>query len=138
MKLGKETFIWHEEKSVILSCSIGDYTIVHAMVYIGNLVRIGDNCKIQAFAYIPTGVTIGDRCFIGPRVTFTNDKYPPSGKENWLKTKVGNSVIIGAGAVICPGVTIGNCAFIGAGSVVTKDIPAGEMWVGNPARKLDK
>lgn len=77
---------------------------------------------------------IGDDVFIGPRVTFTNDKYPPS--PDWLVTTVGDRASIGAGAIILPGLTLGEGCMIGAGAVVTKDVPAGETWVGNPARKL--
>ena len=112
----------------------GDNTEVGAYTEIGGLV--GDYCKIQAFVFIPPGVIIGDRVFIGPGVVFTNDKHPNSGKE-WTQanTIVEDDVSIGANATILP-VIIGKGAKIGAGSVVTKDVPAGETWVGNPAKTL--
>jgi UDP-2-acetamido-3-amino-2,3-dideoxy-glucuronate N-acetyltransferase len=126
--------IWHPEKSTILDCKIGRGTVIHSHVWIGNDVSIGENCKVQAFAFIPDGVEIADHVFIGPRVTFTNDKYPPSNGTGWEKTQVGAYAVIGAGAVILPGVTIGAHAMVGAGSVVTRDVPIGAVVYGNPAR----
>ena len=81
-------------------------------------------------------MTIEDDVFIGPRTTFTNDKYPPSTKEQWQQTLIKKGAAIGAGTVIICGVTIGEGARIGAGSVVTHDVPAGEVWCGNPARRI--
>ncbi|MAH46483.1 hypothetical protein CMI37_11665 [Candidatus Pacearchaeota archaeon] len=130
--------IWHPELSNIGDCVIGANCIVHSHVWIGDGVIIGDNVKIQAFSFIPSGVTIEADVFIGPRVTFTNDKNPPSGGKDWTNTLVGKGAVIGAGAIILPGITIGPGAAIGAGAVVTKDVPGGETWVGNPAKKLCK
>jgi len=79
-------------------------------------------------------VSIGSNCFIAPRVTFTNDKYPPSGKPNWKHTVIEDDVAIGAGSTILPGVRIKKGALIGAGSVVTHDIGENEVWCGNPAK----
>lgn len=105
---------------------------------IGNEVSIGNRCRIGAHCFIPEGVIIADDVFIGPKVCFTNDKYPPSGKENWGMTVVKSGAAIGAGSVILTGVCIGEKALIGAGSVVTKNVPAGEVWCGNPARFIKK
>lgn len=124
--------IWHPEKSVILTDDIGEDSTIHAPVWIGKDVHIGKACRVQAFSFIPEGAQIEDFVFIGPNVTFTNDKHPPS--QEWQKTFVGMGASIGAGTVILPGVTIGEFAVIGAGSVVTKDVPPKEMWFGNPAR----
>lgn len=126
--------VWHPEKSVILNCQIDDYCTIHAPVWIGNGVRIGEGTKVQAFTFIPECVTIGKNVFIGPHVCFTNDRHPPSQKENWVSTVVGDNVSIGAGAVITPGVTIGEGARIAAGAVVTKDVPPGDHIRGVPAR----
>lgn len=95
---------------------------------------IGNRVKIRAFTFIPTGVVIEDDVFIGPHVTFTNDKYPKI-NTNWklLKTTVKRGASIGAGSVILP-ITIGRNSFIGAGSVVTKDIPDNVVATGNPAK----
>lgn len=128
--------IYHPEKSVLLDFTIGEDCTVHAPVWIGNNVRIGNRVKIQAFAFIPEGVTLGDDVFIGPNVTFTNDKHPPSTKNNWFQTFVHNSAVIGAGSTILPGVIIGHHAVVGAGSVVTKNVPSNATVAGNPAKPL--
>lgn len=116
--------------------SVGTHVNIHSHVWIGDEVEIPNYMSIQAFCFIPNGVTFEEGVFLGPRVTFTNDKHPPSDK--WSKTHVGRNATIGAGAIILPGVTIGANAVIGAGSVVTKDVPEGVTVVGNPAKPLDK
>lgn len=132
MKIGQGTKIWHQEHSNIQDCEIGFNCTIHSHVWIGEGVKIGNNVKIQAFSFIPTGVTIGNDCFIGPRVTFTNDKYPPS--DNWTNTIVEDGASLGAGVVVLPGITIGKNSKVGAGSVVTKDVPPNTVVCGNPAR----
>lgn len=136
--IGKGTKIWHPTKSVILECVMGEDCTVHAPVWIGKQVVIGDRVKIQAFSFIPEGVTIQDDVFIGPRVTFLNDKHPPSGKDKWELTLVATGASIGAGAIILPGVIIGEGAMIGAGAVVIRDVAPGETWCGNPAKPICK
>jgi UDP-2-acetamido-3-amino-2,3-dideoxy-glucuronate N-acetyltransferase len=135
MKAGLKTKIWHPELSTLLNCVVGERCTIHSHVWIGDNVVIGDDCKVQAFAFIPDGVVIGNGVFVGPRVTFTNDRYPPASKADWLGTTVEDGVVIGAGAVILPGVRIGARAFVGAGAVVTKDVPNGALVYGNPARE---
>ena len=135
--VGNGTKIWHEHLSTILDCYIGENCIIHSHVWIGHGVEIGNNCKIQAFSFIPSGVKIGNNVFIGPRVTFTNDKYPPqTSSDKWLQTIIEDDVSIGAGAVILPGITIKSGARIGAGAVVTKDVQRSQLVVGNPARPV--
>ena len=131
---GKGTKFWHDHLSNIGQCIIGENCTIHSHVWIADRVSIGSGCRIQAFCFIPAGVRIGRDVFLGPRVTFTNDKYPPGSSEEWRVTVVGDNVSIGAGAVILPGITIGDRARIGAGSVVTKDVPAGALVYGNPAK----
>ncbi|MFA7099482.1 MAG: acyltransferase [Eubacteriales bacterium] len=131
--------IWHKDKvNIYGDCKIGKNVNIGAFVEIGPGVEIGHDTSIAAFCFIPSGVKIGHNCFIGPRVTFTNDKYPPSGEENWLKTAVLNKASIGAGSTILPGVIIGYDAKVGAGSVVTKNVPAGATVCGNPAKIINK
>jgi len=131
--------IWKPELTNILpGAVIGEGTSIAAFTEIGKNVIIGNNCKIQAFVFIPKGVMIGSGVFIGPSVTFTNDRYPSSieyGK--FEKTFVEDNVSIGAGSTIRCGVTLGAGSIIGAGSVVTNDVPAGEVWYGVPATKQE-
>ena len=129
------TKFWEKHTSNISKSAVfGKWCVIHSHVWIGDKVKIGNGCKIQAFSFIPPGVTIGDSVFIGPHVCFTNDKHPPSGGKGWSETVVEDNVSIGANSTILPGIRIGEGAKIGAGSVVTKDVPPGETWVGNPAR----
>lgn len=121
----------------LYGCSVGDGTKVDAFVYVEEDVTIGDDCTIRPFTFIPTGVTIGDRVFIAPNVTFTNDRRPSAtGEWELEETVVEDGAGIGAGAVICPGVTIGEGSLVGAGAVVTDDVPPETTVVGNPAREL--
>lgn len=131
LKIGASK-LWHPEFSNIGNCVIGDGCIIHSHVWIGDNVKIGNRVRIQAFSFIPDGVEIGDNVFIGPRCTFTNDKYPPS--DEWLKTLVKDGASLGAGTIVLPGITIGRSAKIGAGSLVTKNIPDFALAYGNPAR----
>ena len=137
--VGEGTKIWHPELSNIYGPTIGKDCNVGALVEIRADVIIGDECKIQAFTFIPGGVRIGDRVFIGPRVTFTNDKHPKA-VGGWipLETWVEDDVNIGAGAVILPGITLGKGCTVGAGAVVTKDVSPGITVVGNPAKEMKK
>ena len=118
----------------LYKCRIGKNCKIDAFVYIEEGVVIGNRVKIRSFTFIPTGVVIEDDVFIGPHVTFTNDKYPKVNTD-WklLKTIVKRGASIGGGSVILP-ITIGKNSLIGAGSVVTRDIPDNAIAVGNPAK----
>lgn len=119
----------------------GDGVFVGPFVEIGGA-KIGKNTRISSHSYIPPGVVIGEECFIAHGVMFTNDVYSDvpqydtleelGRKWNLRKTVVGNHVRIGSNCTILP-VNIGDGAIIGAGSVVTKDVPAGETWIGTAA-----
>jgi len=121
----------------LYKCRIGKESKIDAFVYIEEGVSIGDRVKIRPFTFIPTGVTIEDDVFIGPNVTFTNDKFPKINAD-WklLRTTIKKGASIGAGSVILP-VTVGENSLVGAGSVVTKDIPNNVTVAGNPARIID-
>lgn len=122
----------------LYKCQIGEDCKVDAFVYIEEGVIIGNRVKIRAFTFIPEGVTIEDDVFIGPNVSFLNDKYPRSrGTWKLLKTKVKKGASIGGGSIILA-VTIGKNSLIGAGSVVTRDIPDNVLAYGNPAKIIRK
>lgn len=137
--IGEGTKIWYPELSNLYGCRIGKNCNIGAFVEIRASVVIGDRCKIQAFAFLPEGIYVGNEVFIGPNVTFTNDKYPKAvGTWEYLKTFIENGVNIGAGAVILPGIRIGEGATVGAGAVVTRNVSAGVTVIGNPAREVEK
>ena len=125
---------------VLPKAQIGENCNICAHVLIENDVQVGNNVTIKSGVQLWDGVTIEDNVFIGPNVSFTNDRYPRSKNEKWKlkKTIVRHSASIGAGTVVLCGIEIGENAMIGAGSVVTKNIPAGELWVGNPAKFIKK
>jgi len=136
-KIGKGARIYDQVN--LYGCDIGENTKIDSFVYIEEGVKIGKNVKVRPFTFIPEGVTIEDDVFIGPGVTFTNDKYPRSlGDWEKLRTVVKKGASIGAGSVILPGITIGEGSMVGAGSVVTKDVPPGATVAGNPAVPLSE
>lgn len=126
--------VWQPTK-VYSTAKIGKDVNIGTFCEIGNNVVIGDRVRIGAMTFIPEGVVIEDDAWIGPRVTFSNDTYPPSGRDQWKTTVIKKYARLGAGVCVLPGVTIGENALIGMGSVVTKDVPAGEKWAGVPARR---
>lgn len=138
-RIGEETVVW--QYSVILAdAQIGRNCNINCHTFIENDVVLGDNVTVKSGVYLWDGLRVGNNVFIGPNVTFTNDKYPRSKQypEEFQKTIIEANVSIGAGSVILGGITIGENALIGAGSVVTKSIPGGELWLGNPARFIRK
>lgn len=142
----------------VQSTLIGEDTRIWQFVVILPKARIGSDCNICAHCFIESNVTIGDRVtvksgvqlwdgvrleddvFVGPNVTFTNDKYPRSRiyPEEFSSVVIRKGASIGGGAVLLPGIEIGEGAVVGAGAVVTKSVLAGEIVVGNPARPLKK
>jgi acetyltransferase-like isoleucine patch superfamily enzyme len=137
-RYGAGTKIWHFV-NILEGAEIGDHCVIGSYVEIGRGVKIGDHCKIEAGAYIPQGVTIGNRVFIGPGATFTNDKHPRA-EQSWecAPTVVQDGASIGANATVVCGVTIGANAVVGAGAVVSRSVPPGEVYVGNPAKPIKK
>lgn len=133
--IGEGTRVW--QFSIILKgARIGANCNVNAHCFIENDVVIGNNVTVKCGVQLWDGLRIGDDVFIGPNVTFTNDKYPRSKKypDEFPRTVVGRGASIGANATILCGISIGRNAMIGAGSVVTKNVPDGELWYGSPAR----
>jgi UDP-2-acetamido-3-amino-2,3-dideoxy-glucuronate N-acetyltransferase len=137
--IGDGTKVW--QYSIILQgAQVGSNCNINAQCFIENDVVIGNNVTVKCGVQLWDGITVEDDVFIGPNATFTNDKYPRSKvyPEQFVRTIVKKKASIGANATILCGVTIGENAMIGAGSVVTKDVPAGELWYGNPAKSHGK
>lgn len=125
---------------VLPHAKIGHNCNICSHCFIENDVIIGDNVTIKSGVQLWDGIRVEDDVFIGPNVTFTNDKYPRSKHypDSFLKTRIGKGASIGAGSVVLCGIEIEEKAMIGAGSVVTKNVPTGELWVGNPAKYVKK
>lgn len=122
---------------------VGVNCIISKDVYIDRAVRIGARCKIQNSVSVYDGVTLGDDVFVGPSVSFTNDRVPRAFNAEWkiTATRVGNGASLGANSTIVCGVNIGEYAMVAAGSVVTRDVPPYTLVAGNPARpvaRIDK
>jgi UDP-2-acetamido-3-amino-2,3-dideoxy-glucuronate N-acetyltransferase len=115
---------------------IGTDCIISKDVYIDHSVKIGNRCKIQNSVSVYNGVSIEDDVFVGPNVAFTNDKVPRAFNLAWKVTPtfIQRGASIGANATIVCGITIGYYAMVAAGSVVTKQVPAHALVMGNPAR----
>jgi acetyltransferase-like isoleucine patch superfamily enzyme len=129
-------------------CAIGDRTKIGTFVEIQKNATIGKDCKISSHTFVCEGVNIGDRVFIGHNVTFINDKLPRAANAdgsmqteadwNVEQTWVEDGASLGSSVTVLCGLRIGAGAIVGAGSVVTKSVPPGEIWAGNPAKYLKK
>lgn len=136
--IGKDAKIWHFSH-IMPNCTIGEKCNIGQNVVVSPDVVLGRNVKVQNNVSIYTGVTCEDDVFLGPSMVFTNVTNPRSAinrRGQYSKTNVGKGASIGANATIVCGHDIGNFAFIGAGAVVTKNVPAYALVVGNPARQI--
>lgn len=134
--IGAGTRVW--QFSIVMDgavvgadCNLNAHTLVE-----GGAI-VGDRVTLKCGVFVWDGIHLEDDVFVGPNAVFTNDRLPRSRirPESFAQTRVGKGASIGGGAVILPGITIGAGAMIGAGAVVTRDVPAGETWIGNPARR---
>lgn len=135
--IGAGTRIWHFSH-IMPGCTIGEGCNIGQNVVVSPGVILGRNVKVQNNVSIYTGVECGDDVFLGPSMVFTNVINPRSAvnrREQYARTRVGRGASIGANATIVCGHDIGEFAFIGAGAVVTKEVPAFALVVGNPARQ---
>ena len=124
---------------ILPKAQIGENCNICSHCMIENDVHVGNNVTIKNGVQLWDGMSIEDNVFIGANVTFTNDKYPRSKQAfELLPIIIKKGASIGAGSSIIGGITIGEGAMIGTGSVVTKDVPAGELWFGNPAKFVRK
>ncbi len=133
--LGNGTKVWINAQ-IREEVEIGDDCIISKDVYIDKGVCIGARCKIQNSVSVYHGVTIEDDVFVGPNVSFTNDKVPRAFNENWrvTPTLIKKGASLGANSTIVCGVTVGEYAMVAAGSVVTRDVEPYTLVMGNPAR----
>lgn len=137
--IGNDTQIW-QFVVVLKDAVIGSQCNINCHTFIENDVVVGDRVTIKSGVYLWDGITLEDDVFIGPHVSFINDKYPKSKNypKNFQRTHIGKGASIGANATILGGLVIGDHAMIGAGSVVTKDVPPFAMVYGNPAKIMGR
>lgn len=123
--LGNNVKIWHFAV-VLADVRTGNDVSIGSGSEIGRGTWIGARTRVSAHVFLPSNSTIGSDVFIGPGVTFTDDRYPRAGNASYVAQPpvIEDGASIGAGSVILPGITIGKRAMIGAGSVVTKSVPA--------------
>ncbi|MBI9062296.1 MAG: N-acetyltransferase [Marinilabiliaceae bacterium] len=136
--IGDGTKIWHFSH-IMSNCEIGDNCNLGQNVVISPYVKLGKNVKVQNNVSIYTGVICEDDVFLGPSMVFTNVTNPRSAvnrRGEYLKTIVKKGATIGANATVVCGHNIGEFAFVGAGAVVTKNIPAYALVVGNPSQQI--
>lgn len=136
--IGEGTHIWHF-CHVCTGARIGRDCTLGQNVYVGGEAVIGDGVKIQNNVSVFDRVQLDDEVFVGPSAVFTNVTNPRahvSRRDEFSPTRVGRGATIGANATIVCGVTIGEFAFVGAGAMVTRDVAAHRLVVGNPARQM--
>jgi len=134
-RVGPGTRIW-EFVHVLEGATIGCDCNINSHVFVENDVVIGDAVTVKCGVYLWDGLRLEDRVFVGPNVTFTNDRHPRSRRPvPPAVTTVREGASLGAAAVIGPGVTIGRYAMVGMGAVVTRDVPDHALVYGNPLRR---
>lgn len=134
--IGARTKVW-QFTVVLAGANIGADCNLNAHTLVEGGAKIGDRVTLKCGVFVWNGVILEEDVFVGPNATFTNDKRPRSKAypETFATTLIRKGASIGGGAVILPGIVVGESAMIGAGAVLTTDVPSGETWLGNPARK---
>lgn len=136
--IGKDTKIWHFSH-IMSNSTIGQGCNIGQNVVISPNVVLGKNVKIQNNVSVYTGVVCEDDVFLGPSMVFTNVINPRSHvnrKSEYMPTILRKGSSVGANATIVCGNEIGEYAMVGAGAVVTKEVPAYALVVGNPSRQI--
>ena len=135
--IGLGTRLW-QFVVVLPGAQIGQDCNICSHCLIENDVVIGDRVTVKSGVQLWDGLRLSDDVFIGPNVTFTNDKHPKSQNTSFklVKIWIEAGASIGGGATLLPGVRIGAGAMVGAGAVVNKDVPAYALVVGVPARQI--
>ena len=137
-EIGAGTKIWHFSH-IMPDCFIGENCNIGQNCVISPKVRLGSQVKIQNNVSVYTGVVCEDDVFLGPSMVFTNISNPRSAvirREQYVETLVRKGASIGANATIICGNELGAYCLIGAGSVITKNVKAYAMMVGNPAKQI--
>ena len=142
MKLKKRIFPGapakiYESAIVLEGAEIGSDVMIGAFCFVAAGAKIGAGTRIQSHTSIWNGVTLEENVFVGPAATFTNIKHPRvefPRAPNFDQTLVERGASIGAAAVLVAPVNIGSYAMVGAGAVVTRNVPAHAIVIGNPAR----
>lgn len=145
VELGDGTAVW-DNVHIRRGSRIGRNCVVGEKTYVAYDVVIGDHCKLNASVYVCAGVTIANSVMVAAHVVFTNDRFPrafdrvtgslaqSAPTEDTLLCRVERGATIGANATIGPGLVIGAFSMVGMGSVVTGEVPAHGLVIGNPAR----
>ena len=133
--VGAGTRVWHRSH-IRAGSRIGAGCTIGFSVYIDDGAVVGDRCKIQNHVSVYRGVTLEDDVFVGPSVTFTNDRYPRADSPDWeiVPTVIRQGASLGANATIVCGIEVGTWAMAAAGAVVTSDVPPHGLVAGCPAR----
>jgi acetyltransferase-like isoleucine patch superfamily enzyme len=139
VNMGEDCRIW-AFASIGAGVQMGDRCVIGSAVYIGHSSILGHDVHLNHGVFLPNCSRLGNRVFVGPNVTCTDDKYPRVNNPNYQAEPpiIEDDVNIGAGAVILPGVHLGKGCTIGAGAVVTRNVPAGETWIGIPAKRQQR
>ena len=135
--LGDRVFVG-DGANIREGCEIGDDTMIGRNVTVECNTKIGKKCRIQTASHVTGDCILEDGVFLGGEVHTMNDKYMGATDREMKGPTFKENCRVGGNATILPGVTIGKDSVVGAGSVVTKNVPDGEVWVGNPAKFLKK